>query len=190
MVFPGDRQPEPVSLSQPDYYEDEDDSDYEGDGQEVDDTGSSDESSDFSRSASPFSPIDDNDDDATNLYADMDSEEAPVFLAHLQRPWLTRNRYGPIVNPSSRTTVGSRQEDEESRRNCVICTVEPRVIICWPCRCLALCDDCRGGLAARSTSSKHHCPCCRQRCVLVLFWWSLVSPAPSNLSLLDADKGP
>ncbi|KAF9510106.1 hypothetical protein BS47DRAFT_1348405, partial [Hydnum rufescens UP504] len=158
-----DRQPAPVSLSRPDYHsEDEDDSDYEGDGQEVGDTGSSDESSDFSRSVSPFSRIDDSDDDATNLYADMDSEEAPVFLAHLQQPWLTRNRYGPIVNLSSRVTVGGRQEDEESRRNCVICTVEPRVIICWPCRCLALCDDCRGGLAARSASSKHYCPCCRQ----------------------------
>ncbi|TFY65006.1 hypothetical protein EVG20_g5753 [Dentipellis fragilis] len=50
----------------------------------------------------------------------------------------------------------------ERRRNCVICTVEERQIICWPCRCLALCDDCRENLASRFTASKHTCPCCRQ----------------------------
>ncbi|KAL4067841.1 hypothetical protein J3A83DRAFT_4359717 [Scleroderma citrinum] len=50
----------------------------------------------------------------------------------------------------------------ESRHNCVICTVEPRQIICWPCRCFALCDDCRENLASRSSASKHTCPCCRR----------------------------
>ncbi|KAJ3835788.1 hypothetical protein F5878DRAFT_627003 [Lentinula raphanica] len=51
---------------------------------------------------------------------------------------------------------------DDSRRNCVVCTVEPRVIICWPCRCLAMCDSCRESLAARSSASKHRCPCCRR----------------------------
>ncbi|KAH8117095.1 hypothetical protein DFH11DRAFT_1687859 [Phellopilus nigrolimitatus] len=50
----------------------------------------------------------------------------------------------------------------EGRMNCVICTAEPREIICWPCRCLALCNDCRENLASRFSASKHSCPCCRR----------------------------
>jgi hypothetical protein len=38
----------------------------------------------------------------------------------------------------SGVTDGSRMkkhdEMDENRRNCVICTVESRQIICWPCR--------------------------------------------------------
>ncbi len=85
---------------------------------------------------------------------------------------------------AKRKENGGRDEDgafAESRRNCVICTVEAREIICWPCRqvvfpppsgslsnreihrCLALCDDCRENLASRSSASKHLCPCCRTR---------------------------
>lgn len=51
----------------------------------------------------------------------------------------------------------------EGRMNCVICTSEPREIICWPCKCLALCNDCRENLASRVSASKHSCPCCRRR---------------------------
>lgn len=167
--MPGVRQPELSSFSQMDYHsEDEDDPDYVDDSLEVHDTESSNEDSDVPSSISPSigDGDDDDDDDVSNLYADINSHEAPLLLAHLQRPWLTRRQYGPIINPSSRVPWGISPEDAETSRNCVICTVEPRVIICWPCRCLALCDDCRGSLAARSASSKHHCPCCRQRSVL------------------------
>ncbi|KAF8912185.1 hypothetical protein CPB84DRAFT_1761521 [Gymnopilus junonius] len=45
---------------------------------------------------------------------------------------------------------------------CVICTTEARDIICWPCRCLAMCDSCREALSSKSAPSKHRCPCCRQ----------------------------
>lgn len=54
---------------------------------------------------------------------------------------------------------------QEGRMNCVICTSEPREIICWPCKCLALCNDCRENLASRVSASKHTCPCCRRRSV-------------------------
>ncbi|KAI0771083.1 hypothetical protein BD413DRAFT_476477 [Trametes elegans] len=65
---------------------------------------------------------------------------------------------------TKRAEAEARGEDPfaEQTRNCVICTVEPRDVICWPCRCLALCDDCRENLASRSSASKHTCPCCRQ----------------------------
>ncbi|KAK2466636.1 hypothetical protein APHAL10511_000894 [Amanita phalloides] len=37
----------------------------------------------------------------------------------------------------------SRNEDDERLRHlCVICTIQARDIICWPCRCLAMCDNC------------------------------------------------
>jgi hypothetical protein len=45
---------------------------------------------------------------------------------------------------------------------CVICTTEGRDIICWPCRCLAMCDNCREVLGSKSAPSMHRCPCCRQ----------------------------
>lgn len=62
---------------------------------------------------------------------------------------------------SSDSATGSGGHNE-LRHNCVICTMEPRQIICWPCRCFALCDDCRQNLASRSSASKHMCPCCRR----------------------------
>lgn len=88
------------------------------------------------------------------------STSAPVLLAHMTDTAtspLTRRRYsrlvsgGGTISPEHRTvfddwskiiddrrsTLGSAEEDDglsESRRNCVICTVEPRQIICWPCR--------------------------------------------------------
>ncbi|EJD02179.1 uncharacterized protein FOMMEDRAFT_168701 [Fomitiporia mediterranea MF3/22] len=58
------------------------------------------------------------------------------------------------------SSVGDLSQD--GRMNCVICTSEPREIICWPCRCLALCNDCRENLASRVSASKHMCPCCRR----------------------------
>ncbi|KAI0820170.1 hypothetical protein BC628DRAFT_1330955 [Trametes gibbosa] len=113
---------------------------------------------------------------------------APLLLAHMtdkSASPLTRRGYRRLVSGARRTDGDEREEwDEfvlerrhakrtaaeargedafaEQTRNCVICTVEPRDIICWPCRCLALCDDCRENLAARSSASKHTCPCCRR----------------------------
>ncbi|KAK0196477.1 hypothetical protein F5146DRAFT_1152389, partial [Armillaria mellea] len=56
----------------------------------------------------------------------------------------------------------SSADGDDRRQNCVICTTEAREIICWPCRCLSMCDNCRESLASRSSSSKHRCPCCRR----------------------------
>ncbi|GAA5933797.1 uncharacterized protein JCM15063_000468 [Sporobolomyces koalae] len=47
-----------------------------------------------------------------------------------------------------------RQEWRDSRSNfCVVCTVEPRTVILWPCRCLVLCESCREALALRTQAS-------------------------------------
>ena len=113
-------------------------------------------------SGTPSTMSDDNDEGETvGLYVDLSSAaststSAPVLLAHMtdtSNSPLTRRRYSRLVsggetfsrdpsNNQSKTiddsisTVGSTDKDglSESRRNCVICTVEPRQIICWPCR--------------------------------------------------------
>lgn len=43
---------------------------------------------------------------------------------------------------------------------CVVCQVNPRVILVWPCGCLSLCDECRVAMASQNYSN---CACCRVR---------------------------
>ncbi|GAB1520057.1 hypothetical protein RhiTH_003130 [Rhizoctonia solani] len=99
----------------------------------------------------------------------------PMLIAHLTSPSktpLTRNKYTALsyppttlIAPSSRESQSQMQaqrDSEDPRATCVVCTVEPRSVICWPCRCLALCDECRGSLASRMGAGKHQCPCCRR----------------------------
>ncbi|KAJ7264011.1 hypothetical protein B0H12DRAFT_1180471 [Mycena haematopus] len=117
------------------------------------------------------------DDETVGLYTDLGgTTPAPVLLAHMTRDDdlpLTRRRYGSFVAarraPQATEVVipplaprPPAQPIDELRRNCVICTCDAREIICWPCRCLSMCDGCREVLASRSAASKHRCPCCRQ----------------------------
>lgn len=47
-------------------------------------------------------------------------------------------------------------------RFCVVCCAEERSVICWPCRCIALCDECREALVHhRSLDGPQLCPTCR-----------------------------
>jgi hypothetical protein len=114
-----------------------------------------------------------------------------VVLAHLvDTSPMTRRRWRTVSSPDHNKSTSLRRTpgffDEESddpftdrsrahsnrldaaaqelaaRNVCVICTSEARDIICWPCRCLAMCDGCREALAARSAPTKHRCPCCRR----------------------------
>ncbi|KZS89969.1 hypothetical protein SISNIDRAFT_525442 [Sistotremastrum niveocremeum HHB9708] len=107
-----------------------------------------------------------------------------ILLAHLTSSSsspLTRRRYNSLMrwqqSPSPDdddawgTSIRERRPpsmartssfEDQLQRDCVICTVQPRNVICWPCRCLAVCDDCRSNLASRSPATKHICPCCRQ----------------------------
>ena len=106
------------------------------------------------------------------------SEDAQaVLLAHLTNTStpLTRRRYAAILSTPSRPSTPSRLDDiiadrrsvavsrtdewdDDRRRSCVVCTMEPRNTILWPCRCLALCNDCRESLAARLPARDHLCP--------------------------------
>ncbi|KIJ44308.1 hypothetical protein M422DRAFT_168278 [Sphaerobolus stellatus SS14] len=124
--------------------------------------------------------------EAVDLYNDISKLRAkspplaPVLLAHVTNPPespLTRRRYNRLLSrpedgwpefiQERRAANGNpgrnwAEEGEDRSRTCVVCTVEQREIVCWPCRCFALCDDCRGNLASRFPASKHTCPCCRR----------------------------
>lgn len=83
-----------------------------------------------------------------------DSTIAPVLLAHIGNEAsspLTRRRYrqmGPKLDDDWRSILEERKslksdnptarEDDERRRNCVVCTIEPREIVCWPCRFVSI----------------------------------------------------
>ncbi|KAF2204669.1 hypothetical protein GQ43DRAFT_364122 [Delitschia confertaspora ATCC 74209] len=45
---------------------------------------------------------------------------------------------------------------------CVVCQLNPRTVLVWPCGCLSLCDDCRVGLASKNYTT---CVCCRTNVV-------------------------
>lgn len=101
--------------------------------------------------------------EAVQLYADLSqsaatSAAAPLLLAHMTDAGaapLTRRRYSRLVHLSEAEVsaaddfdafVQERREAKhgfvredytaESRQACVICTAEPREIVCWPCRCV------------------------------------------------------
>lgn len=135
---------------------------------------------------------------------DFEEEVGPssytnVLMAHLSRQGegvLTRRGYRNILGGQSQaeeeaqhlisvvrqrrvqgdlTTPPSEPSSERERmRLCVICYIEDRTIICWPCKCLALCEGCREAMATRppprstsrgtsdrSTPPTHVCPTCR-----------------------------
>ena len=89
-----------------------------------------------------------------------------VLLAHLQsQDTLTRTRYGGypgnsaalqyIINRRRVAEVSPERIDQlEIQTICAICRTEPRTCLFWPCRCLAVCNECREQLAAvRSISN-------------------------------------
>lgn len=125
-----------------------------------------------------------------------DEDFSNVLMAHLsrneQQGVLTRRGYRQLLGGRSRaeeeasrlidiirerrTAPASTENDSERERMrlCVICYIEDRTIICWPCRCLALCDGCRIAIVTRppprhfesafeSSQARptHTCPTCR-----------------------------
>lgn len=131
--------------------------------------------------------------ETAGLYADHLASAgggAPLLIAHMTDASpgpLTRRRYARLAAPRTGSAPPDREElawarfaaqrraeaeerhaadvadNSERGHACVVCTVEPRQVILWPCRCLALCDDCRSNLATRSSAANHMCPCCRQQ---------------------------
>ncbi|KAL7276976.1 hypothetical protein RUND412_000013 [Rhizina undulata] len=100
-------------------------------------------------------------------------------LASEQRTLLSYSptaSYSPSVNPVAeeqtlesiiiqrRGNKHQHHQDEGEEGNmggplCVVCQSAQRCILVWPCRCLAICEDCRVSLAMNNYGS---CVCCRR----------------------------
>lgn len=52
------------------------------------------------------------------------------------------------------------EDDQLSNLECVVCQTNARNIIIWPCKCFAICENCRLSLGVRGFS---HCVCCRRQ---------------------------
>lgn len=50
-------------------------------------------------------------------------------------------------------------EDYDSKLSCVVCQVNNREIITWPCKCFSICESCRLTLASKAIEG---CVCCRR----------------------------
>lgn len=93
----------------------------------------------------------------------------------LRRRALLQGGSGSGGSPASGEADEDRSAERERLRLCVVCCYEERTILCWPCRCLALCDGCREELASRpgragggraaggagGEGGLHNCPTCR-----------------------------
>lgn len=66
----------------------------------------------------------------------------------------------PLLDSAQDIESSECEEEEDFTTDCVICTVNKRAIILWPCKCLAMCEDCRVSLAVKKFD---HCPCCRTK---------------------------
>lgn len=111
---------------------------------------------------------------------EKDESYARILMAHMSTPnskVLTRRGYRDLVgyfeedqedvrllaDVIRQRRIGvpggggsSSNAERERMRLCVICYAEDRTIICWPCKCLALCDGCREAMAARPPPRNHH----------------------------------
>lgn len=62
-----------------------------------------------------------------------------------------------------RSGLGNDEDDDDdlldARLACVVCQVNIREIITWPCKCFAICESCRLSLMAKSMEG---CVCCRR----------------------------
>ncbi|KAG0639181.1 hypothetical protein HOY80DRAFT_1009686 [Tuber brumale] len=96
-----------------------------------------------------------------------DRAQAQALGRHLKAPnILTRSTYHSVNSASTSLESIILQQRRQSPAtpassysSCVVCQSATRTIIVWPCRCLALCEDCRVCLAHNNYKS---CVCCRQ----------------------------
>ncbi|KAM3162739.1 hypothetical protein ACU8KH_03000 [Lachancea thermotolerans] len=88
-------------------------------------------------------------------------------LQHNKR--LTRSQYSELNEPGIlhevmmeriAETGSSNEAKEKSERDmtCVVCKTNTRNIVLWPCKCFALCEECRVSLGLRGFKT---CICCR-----------------------------
>ncbi|ODV81189.1 uncharacterized protein CANTADRAFT_34443, partial [Suhomyces tanzawaensis NRRL Y-17324] len=115
---------------------------------------------------------------------DMITTDTDVLRSHMKHDYskgmLTRSKFAELVSvrqshqtdmdethklleviASTRHSAPKPDNDSEllMRLDCVICQVNMREIITWPCKCFAICEPCRLRLAAKGIEG---CVCCRR----------------------------
>ncbi|RLV85101.1 Protein ASI3 [Meyerozyma sp. JA9] len=60
---------------------------------------------------------------------------------------------------SKKDTNGDSDSDDDIPYPCVVCQINPREFISWPCRCFSVCGSCRINLATKGMDG---CVCCRR----------------------------
>lgn len=121
-----------------------------------------------------------NDNDAINELMSAETfveliEDKEILHRHMsyERGIMTRSRFRALVKTLepkdqkqqlidlmlSTRQAAEPKDDIDSRLACVICRVEPREIITWPCKCFAICEGCRLSLVTKGIKG---CLCCRR----------------------------
>ncbi|KAG7906556.1 hypothetical protein KL905_002452 [Ogataea polymorpha] len=89
---------------------------------------------------------------------------ARILQQHLHSSsTLTRRRFSENYAPDLRLMDLIREKrvvQDADLGNCVICHVNARQVILWPCKCLAICESCRVSLFVRNFNE---CVCCRSK---------------------------
>lgn len=119
------------------------------------------------KSAQSTSPINDMFDYLLSLFTPQttdEEEESKILSAHLSSGRITRSKYQKKddANDILKIIMERRKENipPELRESlCVVCHAAPRQVVLWPCRCFALCEDCRMALAVKHFKG---CVCCRR----------------------------
>lgn len=84
-----------------------------------------------------------------------------VSTSHILQQKLLSNKTSTRAFLSGPTLTGINEpsgEECDFDLSCAVCKVNERNTILWPCRCFALCEDCRISLGLRGFST---CVCCR-----------------------------
>lgn len=115
-------------------------------------------------------------DDLMSLVAPTTTEEAAenaILAGHLRRKDagpLTRAQFqreqpedardvAAVIAELRRAPIATSDDGTIPETVCVVCHASPREVILWPCRCFALCNDCRSTLATKRFKG---CVCCRR----------------------------
>lgn len=117
--------------------------------------------SDFSESE-----LDAWEDDVSKLMVDSVTTCGDLLKAHFENGRLTRHSFHQLSNRDQELAkvIAKRRplhvdvESLSERDLCVVCLESPRQIVLWPCKCFAICEDCRVVLSVKRFDQ---CVCCR-----------------------------
>ncbi|CAI5756087.1 unnamed protein product [Candida verbasci] len=122
----------------------------------------------------------------TDLIINSKDYNMDILQSHFKRSLsgpLTRAKYNISRNVNNSSAILKQLDEDESLRlldlivakrseetdrdstndrslECVICQINPREIITWPCKCFAICESCRLSLVSKNMEG---CVCCRRQ---------------------------